>query len=554
MRTITDLRIALLVPLISFRMVAQQQIPGSLQELKSTFQKSQSQTQTMVESRDILPGMAESDLAMKNGQLQPRIVLDKRIIPEEYILGPGDELTISIWGNTEKEYHLLINTEGNLSIPLIGFVELAGKSLSQGKEDIKKELLKVHKNVRISIVLSAVRRFKAYVVGEVEEPGGYIVTGVTRVSDLIDAAGGIKGYGKQRYILIENDNAETRYADLNAFLSSNAMEANPYLVEGDRVLVPKKMEFVTIRGAVQHSGQYDILDEEPLSGIIEAAGGIARGADTGKILVTRFVNDHDELEHITLSLSEAETFLIKKDDRIFIPRIPEYRVHRKVDIRGEVKFPGTYPIQKDKTTLLDIINMAGGLTSDAYLAGSKIVRRTFNKVGYREFERLKAVPVLALTPIERSYLKSKLTEEEGIVSLDFDELINNGGRDYYNITLRDDDVITIARKSLSVKVTGAVISPGLISYKKGKNYKYYINKAGGFNTDARKRSIMIIKGGTEIWLKPRKVETIEAGDAIWVPEKPYQDTWTLTKDIILILGSVGTLLMSYITISEAISD
>ncbi|MBD3344385.1 MAG: hypothetical protein GF401_04905 [Chitinivibrionales bacterium] len=547
-------RTFVLLALFVCRIFGQQQIPGSLSELKESYKKSQAQTQSLVESRNILPGLAENDFAQTSGGLQNQIILDKRIDPEKYTLGPGDEITISVWGNSEKNYVLLIDSEGRLQIPLVGSIHLAGKSLAEAKKEIKDEMMQIHKDVKITIILSAIRRFKCYVVGEVKQPGGYIITGVTRVSDLIDAAGGINGSGKHRYIVIENQSKATRYADLDAFMKNNIIEANPYLVEGDRVFVPKTKDYISLRGAVQYEGNYDILDTEPLSSVIQAAGGIARGADTSKILVTRFVDKHDQLEHITLSLSETGSFLIKKDDRIFIPYIPEYRVHRKVQIRGEVQFPGTYPIQKDKTTLLDIINMAGGLTDDAYLAGSKIVRRTFTKVGDREFERLKTVPVQALTPLERSYLKSKLTEEEGIVSLDFDDLINNGGGDYYNITLRDNDVVTIARKSLTVKVTGAVVSPGLVSYKDGAHYKYYINKAGGFNTDARKRSIMIIKGGTEIWLKPRKAEKIEAGDAIWVPEKPYQDTWALSKDIILILGSIGTLLMSYITISTAIQD
>ena len=108
--------------------------------------------------------------------------------------------------------------------------------------------------------------------------------------------------------------------------------------------------------------------------------------------------------------------------------------------------------------------------------------RTFRKyyfdVGDREFERLKAMPAESLTPLERSYLKTKLTEEDGIVSIDFEELLSDSS-ELYNIILRDKDEITIARKSLSIKVSGAVISPGLIGFTEGADYKHYIDRAGG---------------------------------------------------------------------------
>jgi protein involved in polysaccharide export with SLBB domain len=196
---------------------------------------------------------------------------------------------------------------------------------------------------------------------------------------------------------------------------------------------------------------------------------------------------------------------------------------------------------------MEIISMAGGLTDDAFLKGSKIIRKIYPSVGEKEFARVKAMPAISLSELERSYLKTKLIEERGLVSMDFEKLFSNESN-IYNIILRDKDEITIARKSLSIKVSGSVVSPGLISFKENKDYKYYINQAGGFNTRAKKRMVQIIKGGTEIVLEPNKVEKLEAGDAIWIPEKEYRDKVQITKDILTILSSIASVVTSTITV------
>jgi protein involved in polysaccharide export with SLBB domain len=217
-----------------------------------------------------------------------------------------------------------------------------------------------------------------------------------------------------------------------------------------------------------------------------------------------------------------------------------------------VKFPGTYAIREDSTRLLDIVEIAGGFTADTFLRGSKIVRKRFTRTGDREFGRLKVTPVSALSPLERSFLKTRIVEEEGVVSLDFGELVERGG-DMYNVLLRNGDVIEIARRSLSVKVSGAVVSPGLVSYQECADLNYYLRQAGGLSERARKRKIMIIKGGSENWLRPREVDKIEAGDVVWVPEKTYRDPVELTRNILGMLGSVAMVLTTYITVSQAVT-
>lgn len=488
---------------------------------------------------------------------------DKQVNESDYILGSGDGLIVYIWGSVNDEINSTIDHEGNFLIPSVGLIKIKGMTLKDGKEKIREKLSKVYSNVELSIALSKIREFKSYILGEVMYPGFYVINGATRVSDLIDLAGWKEIVNKDdskeqinlRTIEIKNENLPTRYADLALFYQGNSIEKNPYLLEGDRVFVSKRREYIAVSGAVTYPGEYDYVPDDSLQTVIIVAGGLSRNADSTKIIVNRFANNADSLVSFECSFfdSSVYTFKIEKDDRILVCEIPEYRIHRRVLISGEVQFPGVYPIRDDKTKLVDLIAMAGGLTDKAFLKGSKIVRKMYNKIGDREFARLKNIPVQNLSPLERSYLKTKLTEEEGVVSIDFEELLKNGSN-LYNIILRSEDEITIAQKNLTIKVTGAVVSPGLVAFKEGANYEYYVDQAGGFNTRARKNSVIIIKGGTEIWLKPAKVKQIEAGDAVWIPEEQYRDRLQVTKDVLLILGAIATIFISAITIQDFLSN
>ena len=498
------------------------------------------------------------------------LALDKSIDDKTYYLGPGDLLTIYIWGKINKHFNAPVSSECKLIIPAVGVIEVKGTTLADAKTLVLEELSKLFKEKEISIILTKVRNLKAYILGEVKFPGAYNVNGTTRVSDLILLASGLKpkileeeelrenetnidSLNKHRAIEIQNDYYPKRYADLAQFYNSNILDKNPYLREGDRIFIPKVNEKISVYGTVNYPGVYAYMPEDSLVTILRAAGGLTREADSSKVLLYRFVNNVDSLISFEFSFTDSSiyNFPIQKDDRILVCGIPDYRKHRQVTIQGEVKYPGIYPIKKDKTRLNEIIVMAGGLTEEAFLRGSKIVRMEYPKVGDREFERLVKTSFEGLSPLEKSYLKTKLTEEEGLISVDFEELLANDN-DFYNIVLRDKDEITIARNNLSVKVTGAVISPGLVGYKEGADYKYYISQAGGFNTRARKNSIMLIKGGTETWLKPRKIEKLEAGDAIWIPEKQYINKLLVTRDILSILGSIATVIIAAFTIPQLI--
>jgi protein involved in polysaccharide export with SLBB domain len=507
-----------------------------------------------------LYGGIPTELSLKN-QLKKReglpqlAEIDCAIDENNYVVGPNDELTVYLWGSIDREIVASVNNEGRLIIPSVGAIPLNNMKLVDAKKAVEKLILDKYKNVSMTISLTNIHRFKVYIIGGVAQPGMYIANGASRVADLVNLAGGFKKETESKLLVrlrgieIANDRYPTRLADLAAFYHNGEMSGNPYLLDGDRVFVSPAKEIVGVFGEVAFPGYYDVVDGDTFGSLLRAAGGFTRECDTTNIIISRFGDDIDSLITFHLSLGQALSFPIVRDDRILVSGIPDYRIHRTVELRGQVEYPGLYPIQKDKTRLTEIIAMAGGLTEDAFLPGSTILRQQTSKLRDREFERLKSTPFESLTPLERSYLKTKQTEENGRVSIDFQELYRNN-HEYYNIILKDSDIITIACKDLSVNVTGAVVSPGLISHKPGEGYSYYISQVGGYNTRARKSSVMIIKGGTNIWLRPHEAKTIEAGDKIWVPEREYHDWFRITRDMLAMTAAVATIIISFYSITD----
>ena len=474
-------------------------------------------------------------------------VIDKAIDSVNYIVGPGDIFIVYIWSSEKKQLLLPVNIEGNIIIPMIGDVSVNYLTLSSAKENIRKKINEVYKNVQITIVLNNIRKFKSYVYGEITKNGSYIVTGNIRISDLILMAGGITKNGKKRGIILYNEfTKNTRYADLTLTENISSFEKNPYLLEGDRVFIPPRKEIVFINGFINYPGVYDYCANDKIKDIITIAGGFARGADSTNIVIYQFQNMLDSMKCTRVNLRDLDSFNVNQDDRIFVYSIPDYQLNRSVVIKGEVKNPGQYPISRGKTTLSNVIDMAGGLTEYADLRTGRIIRSKFEFPGESEYQKLKKKPQASQFPLEKSYFLTKLTEHENTLNFSFNDIFRNNNNE---IILECDDTILITEKIPDIKIIGAVKLPGLIPFLNGSDYKYYIKRVGGFSTNANTSSIKIIKLGSENQVKVNKT-TIEPGDVIWVPEKKYIDKLLSLKDGVIFIGAIATTIISIIAIQD----
>lgn len=482
-------------------------------------------------------------------------VLEESIDPAEYVLGSGDVLSIDIWGEINVHHTLTVTPEGNLLIPGVGKVQVGGEYLGDAKNIIQEAVLKSYKNVPVTITLLKLKKVKVIVAGEVKSPGIYSVFANTRVSEVIDVAGGFMDNSSLRNILITHPNGNTAIADVFRFKRLGDRSRNPYVLGGDVIFLPtreKDINTVGIYGAVKSGGEFEYAPQDSLLDLINLAYGLTMDVDLLRGELIRFNPDRLSTTTIPLDLKGLmagndpdKNLPLLPDDRVFIRTVPKFHKKDQVTIIGEVLYPGVYHIEEDKTKLSEVIERAGGFSPFASLAEAGM-SRTYN-VTDPEFERLKNIPVGDMKESEYNYFKLRSREKPGRVACDFEKLFQEKSNEH-DLALKSGDVINIPPKSMVVNVSGSVINPGLVPYAPEKDYKYYVDRAGGYSWKARKERITVIKGQTGERMKPSRKRKIDPGDTILIPEKPERDYWKFFKDTMLVLGNVATV---YLVIQQA---
>lgn len=517
------------------------------------------------------------------GRALPGEALEQAISGLGYTLGPGDVLTIIIWSPQPISHQLEVTVEGKLLIPYVGELDVNQLLLSDAKDRIRRELLRNYRNVDITITLTSLRRFQIYVLGQVPSPGSYLATAVDRVSSMVERAGGLQQNASQRDILVQNGDSLRTTADLFAFLRRGLGDRNPYVTDGDRILVPFAKDFITVLGEVNAPGRMQFRAGDKLSDAILLSGGFATDAFLDTIEVARYVKGNKDPfrfyvvnggELIPIQAEDQRLlpeprgiftpptpampigekpsyadFPLQPEDVLLVRREPDARLRRLVDIQGEVKYPGNYPIDEGRTRLSDIVEWAGGLTPDAFLAEAKLVRQGDMVAPDPEFERLKNIPVGDMQEAEYGYFKMKSRQVEGQMVVNFEQALNHGSqRD--NILLERGDRIIIPSRKDYVQLLGMVARPGNVTYRPGLNASGYVRAAGGFADRADKGDMRVIKAGTGEWVKPDEAGKLSPGDVVFVPEKQKTDFWRLFRDTLTVAAQLAAIYLVFETATD----
>ncbi len=471
-----------------------------------------------------------------------------------YEVGPGDGFTITILGQAQQSWRVPVTPEGTVIVPPAGAIPVAEMTLREAKKRVKTALANYYRNVEVQVTLTELRRFEIHVLGQVENPGTYIVTAVTRVSSAVELAGGFLEPGSRRRIMIRGREGDTDYADVLRFEMLGEREGNPFVTDGDLVYVPVKLKEASIYGQVALPGRYEIVEGETLEDFIRIAGSFTDNAVLDSVEVQRFrPDDPSRTSRFFVNFrenapaAEATEYRIQSGDEVFVRSIPQWHLHRGVQVGGEVRFPGVYVIDEGTEHLSDLIVRAGGFTEDADLFEATVTRSSFRSEALdREFERLRTVPVADMTDDEYAYFKMRSREKKEDVVVDFVSLFQEKN-ETKDILLRRGDVISIPQVSRTVTLSGQVVNPGKLPFEEGESYRFYVERAGGYARRAAKGDVRIIKGSTGIWFDKGKTK-LEPGDTIWIPEKPDRDYWALFKDFMTVAAQVATV---YLVVDQA---
>ncbi len=494
--------------------------------------------------------------------------LEAPVDPATYILGPGDGVMVSIWGEEDQNLPLVVTPEGKLLIPSVGEVEVSGLSLKEAKARVSKAVLLKYRNVKVTTNLTSLRRFRVRVYGEVAKPGTWIAQATDRVSDLIGWVGEPEqpqpdseaisegeefhhlsfGEPSKRNIMVIHRDGSRQRADIFRFLALGDLTRDPNLRDGDVISVPPVEQIVSIYGAVAKPGDYEWVKGEGVFDLIELAKGLRPDADSSLVILTRFAPDGVGIRTLKIDLRSQRDLTLMPDDRVFVRYRPQYHLKKEVYIQGEVRHPGVYPIKEGFTTLSQVIDEAGGFTKQASLELAEVIREGGEEEEDKEFERLKDIPVSEMTRTEYEYFKMRGRERKGRLSVDFEKLFAQADHKE-DILLKDGDLIRIPPKPKVVWVLGQVAYPGGVGYIPGKPLSYYVQMAGGYGPSARRGKVRVIRAKGSEWVWPKQVGMLKPGDTIWVPEKPERSWWEVTKEAMAVLSQVATV---YIVVKQAV--
>lgn len=519
---------------------------------------------------------------------QERFVTDKIIDPDEYIVGPGDELHINIISSNETfDHSLVISPTGQLLIPSVGMVDCNKLKLSQLVKEIKKEIRSWNTNVRINVELINIREFRILVLGQFDNAGYFIVTPMTKVSDLFNqiktehnqkAKEAIKvnkessfseTFGMRSRIAVDDfynrklgleeepDNdlshlskrnilifrgKDTIKVDLEKFKVNGNQELNPYVQQEDVIKIPYAKRFFTVHGGVQKPGKYEYKSGDKILDAVTIAGGFHPDAVVDSISLIR-TNLPNDTKSIYFTQKQCELEFLEPEDHLMVPYSYNEDPHEIVEIVGEINYPGTYPIKIGTTTISDIIRLAGGFLPSADSSKIYINNKTIVKIPDRELERILLKDEINRSIEEKAYVKARIRTEKGALETSLNTIKNN------NYLVTSNDVIFIQKYFPYVEVIGAVESPGRYPFSSANNANDYIKLAGGVTKNASRKRF-VIKSTTGQRLKVSRNLDLQYGDVVFIPEKVDYNEWYAAKELVSALYQTGLLVYYIQTIRE----
>lgn len=403
------------------------------------------------------------------------------------------------------------------------------------------------------------------VKGAVFRPGQFeLGKQITSVRSLIEASGGLTEDAFTSrgvmYRMKEDRTLEALSVDIAGIMAGCV--ADIPLKNEDVLFVPTQTErvserIVTIQGEVFSPGTYQFADNETIEDLILRAGGLTDAASLVKVDVSRRIRDPKALnagqeisKNYSFSLKDGfvvdgdKGFVLEPYDVVQVRRSPGYMEPRTVRIDGEVVFEGNFTLSKKNQRLSDMIQAAGGVTNEAYVKGARLERTMTADEKARLQAAIEAARQAADDKDSVSLAQLEISDVY-TVGIDLEKALANPGGDY-DVVVRDGDRLIVPEYNGTVKISGNVLFPNTVAYMAGKNWKHYINQAGGFGNRSKKsKSYIVYQNGTVSQVGKGKVEP---GCEIVVPKKGKRDLANLTQWL-----GIGSSLASLATMVVALT-
>ena len=372
--------------------------------------------------------------------------------PQSYVLGPGDAVSVDVYGASQKTFDCTVSPDGQIVIEGFGPIQVGGLSVAAAKARIRSTLGSRYSSSRISLSLGQTRTISVNVMGEVKVPGTYTLSAFSTVFHALYMAGGTNDLGTLRNIKIYRRNHLISVCDIYDYILNGKMTGNVRLNDGDVITVGPYDCLVNITGKVKRPMYYEMKKNESVGTLLKYAGGFTGDAYTKAIRVNRKTGR----EYAVFNVEEFDmsSFHVADGDSVSVDSIlPRY--HNTVEIKGAVFRPGMYQLGDGINSVRTLIQHAEGLTEDAFTNRAVMHRM-------KDDRTLKVIPV----------------DVKGIM---------NG--DAADIPLKENDVLFIptrqtAMTERTITIQGEVQYPGIYKYADNETLEDFVLQAGGLKETA----------------------------------------------------------------------
>lgn len=511
--------------------------------------------------------------------LNGRIEDDIRLQDGDVVIVPPYEEMVKIKGRVKRPMFYEMKQGETLSTLLgyaggftadaykttVGVVRRDGREYSVSTVDETDFSVFKTKDGDVVSVDSILNRYanKLEVRGAVYHPGVYELGGaLNTVRQLVEKADGLLGDAfLARAVLYrerENLTKEVKSVDIKGIMEGTSPDVP--LQKNDILYIPsihdlQDLGSVRIYGEVNKPGEYTYADEMSLEDLVITAGGLKESASTVRVDISRRIRDPQSTsesatigENFTFRLKDGFVidgepgFILQPYDEVFVRRSPGYSEQRNVTVTGEVLYEGDYALHTKNERLSSVITRAGGVNSFAYVRGTKLLR----VANQDELDRMEDVISMISKEIGAGMVSTLGLKVDTVfsVGIDLEAALANPGGDA-DIVLREGDMIVVPEYTNTVKVNGAVMMPNTVSYRDGQKVKYYLDQAGGYSNNAKKKQKFIIyMNGQVAKVKGSGKDQVEPGCEIVVPAKTRNMNWATLMSNASSFASLATMIAS----------
>ncbi len=471
-------------------------------------------------------------------------------VPDDYVLGPGDELQIDIWGSVDASLTLTVSRGGAIVLPRIGQVQVGGVRFGDVAKLLKQRTAQSFRQFDLSVSMGTLRSMRVFVTGFVQRPGLHMVPSLASLSHALAAAGGPTQIGSFRNVQLRRGGALVETVDLYELLLRGQSSVERRLQSGDVLHVPSVGPQVAVIGSVQSPAVFELKGGETVEDLLRMAGGLNPVADRETAVVLSLdrqvpVRELRWPKDMKAVLQAGEVLQVASLSGVQRAAMAQ---SKRVRVEGEVKRPGDYVLPAG-ATLRDALQVAGGLTAQAFPFGAELNREALRRQQVEHYDR-------ALRELETEFARAAVTRKERIGPpadgespkqtseqlrlIERLRQVQPTGRlvmrlspestELPALALEDGDRLLVPARPQVVNVFGSVPNAGSFAHTADSYLGTYLARAGGMTRGGDATQMFVLRADGSVtsnrmlnssWWKGHALEQLPAlpGDTVFVPEE-----------------------------------